>query len=308
MTTGITEHMLYQGKVRDVYQLEGPLLGASHPDSLLFVASDRISAFDVVLPTLIPGKGKVLNQISAFWFEKTNHILPNHLLQLVDEAWLSGIQAESPETAAALAPFVGRGMVVKQAERIDIECIVRGYIAGSAWREYKADGTVWGLKLPTGLKEGDLLEEPLFTPTTKAEQGHDESMTHQQVLDMVGTDLARKLEEVSLALYSYAHDHAKERCIILADTKMEFGLLDGELTLIDELFTPDSSRFWDASAYEPGKSQPNYDKQYVRDWLIDQGWNREPPAPELSEEVIRLTQERYTEAYQRLTGQDLPSN
>ena len=158
MTTGITEHMLYQGKVRDVYQLEGPLLGASHPDSLLFVASDRISAFDVVLPTLIPGKGKVLNQISAFWFEKTNHILPNHLLQLVDEAWLSGIQAESPETAAALAPFVGRGMVVKQAERIDIECIVRGYIAGSAWREYKADGTVWGLKLPTGLKEGDLLE------------------------------------------------------------------------------------------------------------------------------------------------------
>ena len=306
MATGITQDMLYQGKVRDVYNLPGSVLGPGQKDALLFVASDRISAFDVVLPTLIPDKGKVLNQISAFWFDKTQHILPNHMLQVVELGWLSSI--ENQTTVSELAPFAHRGMVVKRAERIDIECIVRGYLAGSAWSEYKASGTVWGQSFPEGMKEGQLLERPLFTPTTKAEEGHDESMTNQQVVDMVGQDLAQRLEEVSLALFSYAHEYARERGIILADTKMEFGLLDGELILIDELFTPDSSRFWDASAYEPGKSQPNYDKQYVRDWLIDQGWDREPPAPELPDDVVRLTQERYLEAYQRLTGRDLSDN
>ena len=306
MATGITQDMLYQGKVRDVYTLPGSVLGQGQKDALLFVASDRISAFDVVLPTLIPDKGKVLNQISAFWFDKTQHILPNHMLQVVEPGWLSGFQDEA--TASEFAPFVHRGMVVKRAERIDIECIVRGYLAGSAWSEYKASGTVWGQSFPAGMKEGQLLDKPIFTPTTKAEEGHDESMTNQQVVDMVGADLAQRLEEVSLALFSFAHEYARERGIILADTKMEFGLLDGELILIDELFTPDSSRFWDASAYEPGQSQPNYDKQYVRDWLIDQGWDREPPAPELPDEVVRLTQERYFEAFQRLTGRDLSKN
>ncbi len=305
MATGITQDMLYQGKVRDVYTLPGSVLGQGQKDALLFVASDRISAFDVVLPTLIPDKGKVLNQISAFWFEKTQHILPNHMLQVVEPGWLSGVEGDS---ATELTPFIHRGMVVKRAERIDIECIVRGYLAGSAWSEYKASGTVWGQSFPARMKEGQLLEKPLFTPTTKAEEGHDESMTNQQVVDMVGADLAQRLEEVSLALFSFAHEYARERGIILADTKMEFGLLDGELILIDELFTPDSSRFWDASAYEPGQSQPNYDKQYVRDWLIDQGWDREPPAPELPDEVVKLTQERYFEAFQRLTGRDLSKN
>ena len=305
MASGITQDMLYQGKVRDVYTLPGSMLGSGQTDALLFVASDRISAFDVVLPTPIPGKGKVLNQISAFWFEKTQHILPNHMLQLVEPGWLSQV---GESAASELAPFIHRGMVVKLAERIDIECIVRGYLAGSAWSEYKASGTVWGWDFPAGMKEGQLLEKPLFTPTTKAEEGHDESMTHQQVVDLAGGELAQRLEEVSIALYSFAHEHAREQGIILADTKMEFGLLDGELILIDELFTPDSSRFWDASAYEPGQSQPNYDKQYVRDWLIEQGWDREPPAPELPEEVVRLTQERYLEAYRRLTGRELSDN
>ena len=308
MTTGISRQMLYQGKVRDVYELSGGLLGSDQPDSLLFVASDRISAFDVVLPTLIPGKGKVLNQISAFWFDKTKDILPNHFLEVVNETWISKIGLESPKLTDQLTPFIGRGMIVKRAHRIDIECIVRGYMAGSAWAEYKSAGTVWGQKLANGIKEGEILPQPLFTPTTKAEEGHDESMSHQQVVEMVGSKLTSQLEEVSLALYSFAHAHAMQQGIILADTKMEFGLLDGELILIDELFTPDSSRFWDASGYEPGISQPNFDKQYVRDWLIDQGWDREPPAPELSEEVVRLTSERYREAYRRLTGQDLPTN
>jgi phosphoribosylaminoimidazole-succinocarboxamide synthase len=255
MTTGISQQMLYQGKVRDVYELAGGFLGADQPDSLLFVASDRISAFDVVLPTLIPGKGEVLNQISAFWFEKTKDILSNHLLEVVNEGWVSKIGSESQQLTDQLTPFIGRGMIVRRAQRIDIECIVRGYMAGSAWAEYKSAGTVWGQKLAEGIKEGELLPKPLFTPSTKAEEGHDESMSHQQVLDMVGPKLASQLEDVSLALYSFAHAFAMDQGIILADTKMEFGLLDDELILIDELFTPDSSRFWDASGYEPGVSQ-----------------------------------------------------
>ena len=293
----------HRGKVRDTYDLGG--------GRLLMVATDRISAFDVVLPNGIPGKGLVLNRISSFWFAKTAHIVPNHLICLADspnagghldslplpqgEGWGEGVAAEVARQA----------MVVKRAERIDIECIVRGYITGSAWGEYRRQGTVSGMEMPTGLVEGQPFPEPLFTPTTKAEEGHDENMSHQQVVDMVGTEMAARLEATSKAVYSFAHEYARERGIILADTKMEFGTFDGELILIDELLTPDSSRFWDAEGYSPGRSQPNFDKQFVRDWLDAQGWDHEPPAPELPDDVATRTTERYREAYVRLTGENL---
>ena len=291
---------MHRGKVRDTYALGG--------GRLLMVATDRLSAFDVVLPTGIPDKGLVLNRISAFWFDKTSHIVPNHLICLAD----------SPEAATHLSGGNGSGlsgpipaevaqqaMVVKRAERIDIECIVRGYITGSAWSEYRRQGTVQGMEMPAGLVEGQRFPEPLFTPTTKAEEGHDENMSHQQVVDMVGTEMAALLEKTSKSVYEFAHDYARERGIILADTKMEFGTLDGELILIDELLTPDSSRFWDAEGYNPGRSQPNFDKQFVRDWLDEQGWDHEPPAPDLPDEITSKTTERYREAYVRLTGESL---
>ena len=291
---------MHRGKVRDTYDLGG--------GRLLMVATDRISAFDVVLPTGIPEKGLVLNRISAFWFDKTAHIVPNHLICLADSpdasAYLSG--GNGSGLAEPVPVDVARqAMVVKRAERIDIECIVRGYITGSAWSEYRRSGTVQGMEMPTGLVEGQRFPELLFTPTTKAEEGHDENMTRQQVIDMVGAEMAAKLEETSKEVFEFADGYARERGIILADTKMEFGTLDGELILIDELLTPDSSRFWDAEGYSPGKSQPNFDKQLVRDWLDAQGWNHEPPAPELPNEVTARTTERYREAYVRLTGQDL---
>ena len=286
---------MHRGKVRDTYDLGG--------GRLLMVATDRISAFDVVLPSGIPEKGKVLNRISAFWFDRTGHIVPNHLICLADspeaKEHLGGIGQPLPEEVAQQA------MVVKQARRIDIECIVRGYITGSAWSEYRRQGTVSGQPMPEGLVEGQTFPEPLFTPTTKAEEGHDENMSAQQVVDMVGPEMAARLEATSKAVYSFAHDFARERGIILADTKMEFGTIDGELILIDELLTPDSSRFWDAEGYNPGRSQPNYDKQFVRDWLDAQGWDHEPPAPELPEDVADRTTQRYREAYVRLTGEDL---
>ncbi len=290
---------MHRGKVRDTYQLTD--------DLLLMVATDRISAFDVVLPNGIPEKGAALNGMSGFWFGLTEHIVPNHLVAL----------ANSPEAATyAKLPVmsdpafgednVGRqAMVVKKAQRIDIECIVRGYITGSAWGEYRRQGTVSGKEMPAGLVEGDRFPEPLFTPTTKAEEGHDENMTDAEVEAMVGAEMAQKLADVSKAVYLYAHDYARQRGIILADTKMEFGLLDGELILIDELLTPDSSRFWDADGYAPGKSQPSYDKQFVRDWLTAQGWDQEPPAPQLPDDVVQQTSKLYREAYQRLTGQTL---
>jgi phosphoribosylaminoimidazole-succinocarboxamide synthase len=290
---------LHQGKVRDTYQLTD--------DLLLMVATDRISAFDVVLPNGIPDKGAVLNRMSAFWFEQTGHIVPNHLIVLADSAD-AGKYADNPiiTDPAYLEDNVARqAMVVKKAERIDIECIVRGYITGSAWGEYRRQGTVSGKAMPEGMVEGDLFPEPLFTPTTKAETGHDENMTDQEVVDMVGEEMAQKLADTSKAVYLHAHDYARGRGIVLADTKMEFGLLGGELILIDELLTPDSSRFWDAEGYAPGKSQPNYDKQFVRDWLSAQGWNQEPPAPSLPDDVVQRTSERYLEAYARLTGQSL---
>ena len=290
---------MHRGKVRDTYQLTD--------DLLLMVATDRISAFDVVLPNGIPDKGAALNRMSAFWFGLTDHIVPNHLVALADGPD-GAAYAGNPIMAhpAYSEDNVGRqAMIVKKAERIDIECIVRGYITGSAWGEYRRQGTVSGKPMPTGLVEGDMFPEPLFTPTTKAEEGHDENMTDEQVVEMVGAETAQRLADISKAVYLHAHDYAKDRGIVLADTKMEFGFLDGGLILIDELLTPDSSRFWDAEGYAPGKSQPSYDKQFVRDWLTAQGWDQEPPAPELPDDIVQRTAELYRQAYQRLTGDTL---
>ena len=290
-------NQMHRGKVRDTYAIDDSLL--------LLVATDRISAFDVVLPTGIPEKGKVLNRISAFWFAKTAHLIPNHLVALADAGNAGEYLSANPDLAGVSPELASQAMIVKKAERIDIECIVRGYITGSAWGEYRRQGTVSGKPMPEGLVEGMTFPEPLFTPTTKAEEGHDENMSDQEVEDMVGADMARQLAEASKSVYQFAHDYAWERGIILADTKMEFGMLDGQLILIDELLTPDSSRFWDMEGYGPGKSQPNFDKQFVRDWLVEQGWDQEPPAPELPGDVVARTTERYKEAYRRLTGSDL---
>jgi phosphoribosylaminoimidazole-succinocarboxamide synthase len=290
-------NLLHRGKVRDTYKLADGLL--------LMVATDRISAFDVVLPTGIPGKGLVLAQISAFWFRRTAGLVDNHFVAMADDP---GFRPGERGIALpdGLSPEMARqAMVVKRAQRIDIECIVRGYLAGSAWAEYRRKGTVWGRRMPGSLLEGQALPEPMFTPTTKAETGHDQAMAREQVADMVGVDLARRLEDASLSVYRFAHEYARERGIILVDTKMEFGLLDGTLILIDELLTPDSSRFWDASGYQPGRSLPNFDKQYVRDWLDSQGWDHEPPAPALPDDVVEKTSRRYLEAYRRLTGEEL---
>ena len=290
-------NLLHRGKVRDTYSITD--------DLLLMVATDRISAFDVVLPTGIPNKGLVLNRISSFWFNKTEHLIPNHLVALADAECAAALLSQNPTLAGVSPELASQAMIVKRAERLDLECIVRGYITGSAWAEYRRQGTVSGQPMPDGLVEGMKFPEPLFTPTTKAEEGHDQNMSRQEVKDLVGAEMAQQLEEASKSVYEFAHDYSQERGIILADTKMEFGLLNGQLILIDELLTPDSSRFWDMEGYSPGKSQPNYDKQFVRDWLLDQGWNQEPPAPELPEDVISKTTERYTEAYRRLTGVEL---
>ena len=290
-------NLLHRGKVRDTYSITD--------DLLLMVATDRISAFDVVLPTGIPNKGLVLNRISSFWFDKTEHLIPNHLVALADAESAAALLSQNPTLAGVSPELASQAMIVKRAERLDLECIVRGYITGSAWAEYRRQGTVSGQPMPDGLVEGMKFPEPLFTPTTKAEEGHDQNMSPQEVRDLVGAEMAQQLEEASKSVYEFAHDYSQERGIILADTKMEFGLLNGQLILIDELLTPDSSRFWDMEGYVPGKSQPNYDKQFVRDWLLDQGWNQEPPAPELPEDVISRTTERYTEAYRRLTGVEL---
>jgi phosphoribosylaminoimidazole-succinocarboxamide synthase len=286
--------LLHRGKVRDTYLL--------NEGQLLMVATDRISAFDIVLPTGIPSKGLILNRMSAFWFDQTQHIVPNHLIALADAPAAAPLIESSASLNNLPADVAQQAMVVKQAERIDIECIVRGYITGSAWAEYKREGTVSGKPMQTGLLEGQAFPEPLFTPTTKAEEGHDENMSDQEVIDMVGSDMAQQLAEVSTAVYQFAREYALEKGIILADTKMEFGLLDGQLNLIDELLTPDSSRFWDLTGYKPGRSQPNFDKQFVRDWLTSQGWDREPPAPPLPGDIVAKTSERYLEAYHRITG------
>jgi phosphoribosylaminoimidazole-succinocarboxamide synthase len=279
-----------RGKVRDIYALPG--------DRLLLVATDRLSAFDHVLPTAIPDKGRVLTRLSAFWFARTAHLVPNHFLSLD----LDGLLPPSDPMLAALR---GRAMVVRRASRIDVECVVRGYMAGSAWEEYRTGGTVAGLRLPAGLRLGATLPEPLFTPANKAATGHDENITFTQLKAAVGLDLAQRLREASVALYRFAHAHAAARRLVLADTKFEFGLLpDGALLLIDEALTPDSSRYWDAKAYRQGHREP-FDKQFVRDYLTRIRWNREPPAPSLPPDVGAATTARYREVYRRLVGEPL---
>ena len=287
------DHLFSTGKVRDTYDLG---------DNLLMVTTDRLSAFDVVLPTGIPDKGAVLNQLSAFWFGKLGAIVPNHLLDLVlDVGQLA--PHRSALGSGDLSPLVGRSMIVRKAQPVLIECVVRGYLSGSGWAEYKQRGTIGGMPLPPGLVESAELRTPMFTPSTKAASGHDENISVDQMAAIVGKDLTSTLERLSVALYSAARAYARDRGIIIADTKFEFGLVDGQIMLIDEALTPDSSRFWDVETYAPGGAQPSFDKQYVRDWLIDSGWNREPPAPELPPEVVQRTADKYREAYRRITGE-----
>jgi len=280
---------LKSGKVREIFDLG---------DRLLLVATDRISAFDCIMPNGIPRKGEVLTQISYFWFAQTAAFQPNHLVWRGD----SPLPEDLRPFAVQLA---GRSMLVSKAAPLAIECVVRGYLAGSGWKEYRARQTVCGLKLPPGLKESSELPEPIFTPATKAESGHDDNISFERAAHLVGADLAERARAASLRLYQFARDFARQRGIIIADTKFEFGLRQGELILIDELLTPDSSRFWPADQYQPGKSQPSFDKQFVRDYLETLDWNKTPPAPALPPDVVAKTQAKYLEAYQRLTGQPL---
>jgi phosphoribosylaminoimidazole-succinocarboxamide synthase len=281
--------LLRRGKVRDVY--------APSDEHLLIVACDRISAFDHVLPTPIPDKGRILTQISNFWFEKSEHLVPNHLVDPnPGPEWYPELDWYHPE-------LQGRTVLVRRTQPLVIEAIVRGYLSGSGWKEYRASGTVCGLKLPTGLTESAKLPEPIFTPSTKAATGHDENISFAQAADLVGSEVAAKVRDLSLALYRFAADYALERGIIIADTKFEFGMLqDGDLLLIDELLTPDSSRFWPSEDYAPGRPQASFDKQYVRDYLEAIRWNKEPPAPPLPTEVVEKTREKYWEAVRRLTA------
>jgi phosphoribosylaminoimidazole-succinocarboxamide synthase len=274
--------LLSQGKVRDIYE--------AGDDRLLMVTSDRISTYDVVHPTPIPDKGRVLTGLSVFWFGQTEVICPNHLISFTDV----------PEDAR------GRAMLVERLEMVPVECVVRGYITGSGWKDYQATGAVCGIELPDGLRESEQLPEPIFTPATKAEVGdHDENVDFDRAAEIVGDrELLEELRRLSITLYTHGAEHARERGIILADTKFEFGRReDGTIVLGDEVLTPDSSRFWPADGYEPGRSQPSFDKQYVRDWASGSGWDKSPPAPELPDEVVRGTRQRYVEAYERIAGE-----
>ncbi len=294
--TNLPLPLFTRGKVRDTYELG---------DLLLIIVTDRISAFDVVLPCGIPNKGLVLNQLSAFWFEKTENLIPHHLIEVVDDVHCldAYLPAESRFTYPSY--WAGRSMAVKIPERLPVECVVRGYISGSAWAEYQQNGTVSGFLLPKDLQESQEFPQPLFTPTTKAETGHDLPLSMDEMKELTGEALAEEMKEKSLAIYSYAQQYARDRGIIIADTKMEFGLDNNKLILIDELLTPDSSRFWEASQYKAGQSQPSYDKQPVRDWLTQAGWDKEPPAPMLPPEVIETTSKIYQQAYERLTEKKL---
>jgi len=276
-----------QGKVRDLYDLG---------DRLLLVASDRISAYDVVLPDAIPFKGEVLTKLSLFWFELLSDVTANHLI--------STEVADLPEQFAPYADELrGRFMLVKKATVFPVECIVRGYLAGSGWAEYQRSGTVCGIPLPEGLVESSRLPEPIFTPSTKAEIGdHDENISFEHMVEIIGAEAATQLRDLSLAVYSAARDHAATRGIIIADTKFEFGVIDGVITLVDEVLTPDSSRFWPAEGYTPGAGQPSFDKQYVRDWLTASGWDKTPPPPALPADVVARTSETYIQAYELITG------
>ncbi len=288
--------LFMRGKVRDAYELG---------ENLLIVATDRISAFDIVLPCGIPDKGLVLNQLSAFWFGETEDIATNHLVEVVDDVRCLDSYLSAESRFSYPAYLAGRSMVVRKAQLIPIECVTRGYLAGTGWSEYQRSGAICGLSLPEGLQESQELPQPLFTPTTKAETGHDQPLTMGEVRTMVGEAVAEEVREKCLALYNYGRAYARDRGIIIADTKMEFGLDNGRLILIDELLTPDSSRFWDAGQYQVGQSQPSYDKQPVRDWLVESGWDKEPPAPTLPSEVIEATTRRYREAYEKLAGRKL---
>ena len=278
------------GKVRDVYRLDN--------EHLLFVATDRISAFDYVLATGIPHKGRVLTQISLFWFDFLRDLVPNHLV--------TADVTRYPATVRSYADLSrGRSMMVIRAEMVPVECVVRGYISGSAWKEYKASGRVCGIDLPKGLKESDELPEPIFTPATKATTGHDENIPFAEMTRLIGPELSRELRDISLKIYTKASEYARQKGIIIADTKFEFGRTAAGITLADEVLTPDSSRFWPAEKYQPGQAQESFDKQYVRDYLEEIRWNKQPPAPALPLEVARKTSEKYVEAYHQLTGREL---
>ena len=283
------------GKVRDIYDLD---------DRLLIVTTDRVSAFDVVLPTGIPDKGCVLTQMSAYWFEATSTVVPNHMIRVIDST-------ENPDLPIALGPeYVGRAMLVRKAEPVKLEAVVRGYLAGSGWAEYQRDSRVCGIPLPAGLRESDPLPEAIFTPSTKADVGHDENITYEQAVAIVGADIANTVKVRSMALYLFGLERAREAGFLLADTKFEFGVAENaqgeeEVILIDEALTPDSSRYWDAEIYQPGRSQPSYDKQPLRDWLSATDWNKEPPAPEIDPDVAQVLAERYRTAFERVTGREL---
>jgi len=282
--------LLKRGKVRDIFDLG---------NRLLMVASDRVSAFDVVLPNAIPYKGKVLNTISAHWFKKTKGIIKNHLITDEVEEFNIDITEDEKEV------LKGRSSLVRKGKMIEVECVVRGYLDGSAWRSYRETGRMFDIPLPGGMKQGDRLPEPLFTPTTKAKSGHDEPITFGEMQKMLGEELARYLRLKSIELYNIAHDEVFEKGLILADTKFEFTFIDGEVRLADEIFTPDSSRYWDRESHKPGGPQPSFDKQYIRDWLELQDWDKTPPAPVLPEEVVKKSMELYLEACRRITGRDI---
>jgi phosphoribosylaminoimidazole-succinocarboxamide synthase len=281
--------MRAQGKVRDIYDVG---------DDLLIVATDRISAFDYVLSPGIPRKGEVLNRISLFWFDFLRDLVPNHVI--------SANVDDYPEAARAYRDQLEcRSVLVRRADMFPVECVARGYLSGSGWKDYRSTGAVCGIALPAGLRESDRLPEPIFTPATKAESGHDENVSFEHVVNAVGAETAARLRELTLTIYRTAADYALTRGIIIADTKFEFGLIDGRIVLADEVLTPDSSRFWPAGSYAPGAAQPSYDKQFVRDWLEMIGWNKQPPAPVLPEEVVMRTSLKYQEAYALLTGEPL---
>jgi phosphoribosylaminoimidazole-succinocarboxamide synthase len=279
-----------RGKVRDIFDLG---------ENMLMVASDRVSAFDVVLPNAIPYKGRILNSISEFWFRKTLDIIKNHIITTRVEEF--GLELSDSERQM----LDGRSSLVRKGNMIEVECVVRGYLDGSGWRSYRDTGKLFDIPLPSGLKQGDRLPEPLFTPTTKAATGHDEPITFEEVKNLIGDEVADFIRGKSLELYNRAYAEAFEKGLILADTKFEFTYIDGEIHLADEIFTPDSSRYWDRESYKPGGPQPSFDKQYIRDWLSEQDWDKTPPAPVLPESVVRGSVEKYLEVYRRVTGQEL---
>jgi len=280
-----------RGKVRDIFDLG---------DKLLMVASDRVSAFDVVLPNAIPYKGKVLNSLSAFWFKKTKDIIPNHFITDKVEEFPADLTDEEKEILR------GRASLVQKGDMIEVECIVRGYLDGSGWRSYRDTGKLFDIELPSDLKQGDKLPEPLFTPTTKASGGaHDEYIGFEKMKEILGDEKSEYIKEKSLELYNFAHQYSYERGIILADTKFEFSIIDGEIKLADEIFTPDSSRYWDINLHKPGGPQPSYDKQFIRDWLDAQDWDKTPPAPVLPDDVVEKTVEKYMEVFKKITGMDI---